>query len=171
MTDIISQYLPPKRLPILIAFSAAAVLAAANVFEHGFGYEPCTLCLYQRLPWWIALGLGCVAAMLIKTRATLALLVSLTALVAVAVGAGIAGYHAGVEYQFWAGPSGCTGAQALSGGLGAAMNAVSQGPSGPACDEAPWSLFGISMAGYNFLLSLGLVAFGGIAVWNAMRKA
>lgn len=171
MTDILSEALPPRRLPLLIAGSAALILMTVNVFEHGFGYEPCVLCLYQRLPWWIALGLGCLAAILMKTRATLSLLVSLTALAAIAVGAGIAGYHAGVEFQFWPGPSGCSGAQELSGGLSAAMNSVAQGPSGPACDEVPWSLFGISMAGYNFLLSLGLVGLGGWIVYNAMRKA
>lgn len=161
---------PPRRLPHLIALSSLGVLAAANLFEHGFGYEPCQLCLYQRLPWWIAFGLGCMAILLVRQRPTLALMVSLTALTAVTAGAGLAGYHAGVEYGFWAGPSGCAGGGAeIARDLGAALEQARQGPAGPACDEVPWSLFGISMAGYNFLLSLGLVALGAWSLKNARR--
>jgi disulfide bond formation protein DsbB len=171
MNALLAKNLPPKRLPTVIAGASAAMLAAANTFEHVFGYVPCQLCLYQRLPWWVALGLGCLAALVIKTRPTLALLISITALIAIAVGAGIAGYHAGVEYQFWAGPSGCSGTASLSGDLSAALSNVSDGPTGPSCDEAPWTLFGISMAGYNFLISLGLAALGALAIRAAMRKA
>lgn len=169
--SLVKDMLTPRRLPHLIALSAALVLAAANVFEHVFGYEPCQLCLYQRLPWWIALGLACVAAWLLRVRPTLSLLIAILALLTVAVGAGLAGYHAGVEYKFWAGPSGCSGAGGdLAGGLAAALQAVQEGPAGPACDEVPWSLFGISMAGYNFLLSLGLVALGGWIVKKGLAR-
>ncbi|MDW3204494.1 MAG: disulfide bond formation protein B [Alphaproteobacteria bacterium] len=171
MNALLAKYLPPKRLPAVIAGVSAAILATANIFEHVFGYVPCQLCLYQRLPWWVALGLGCLAALVIKARPTLALLIAITALIAVAVGAGIAGYHAGVEYQFWPGPSGCSGTASLSGDLSQALSKVSEGPTGPSCDEAPWSLFGISMAGYNFLLSLGLVALGALAIRAAARKS
>lgn len=169
MISALSALIPPKRLPLLIAGSAAAVLAAANFFEYVLGYAPCQLCLYQRIPWWIALGLGCAAMMLTKRRGTLSLIVVLTALLAVAAGAGIAGYHAGVEYKFWPGPSGCTGTQEISGSLSAAIGNVQDGPAPPACDEVPWSLFGISMAGYNFFLSLGLVALSAL-VLNAARR-
>jgi disulfide bond formation protein DsbB len=167
---VLADTLTPRRLPHLIALSAALVLLIANVFEHGFGYEPCQLCLYQRLPWWIALGLGCCAAWVMRRRPTLALMIALLALITVGVGAGIAGYHAGVEYRFWEGPAGCAGGGDLAGGLAAALQAVEAGPTGPACDEVPWSLFGISMAGYNFLLSLGLVALGGWILRKSSAK-
>lgn len=171
MNALLVKYLPPKRLPAAVAGVSAAVLATANVFEHVFSYVPCQLCLYQRLPWWIALGIACLAALIVKVRPTLALLISATALIAVAVGAGIAFFHAGVEYQFWEGPSGCAGTASLSGELSQAMSRVSEGPTGPSCDEAAWTLFGISMAGYNFLISLGLVLLGALAVRAAARKS
>lgn len=169
MTTALNNVLNPRRLPLLMVASAAAVLITANVFEHVFGYQPCQLCLYQRLPWWIALGIGCLAMIVLKKdRPTLSLLLMLVGFAAVAVGAGIAGYHAGVEYGFWEGPSGCTGARELGGGLSEALGQIQGGMVAPSCDTAPWSLFGISMAGYNFLISLGLVALG---TWIMKRGA
>jgi len=162
MTMLVQEMLSARRLPHVMVLSAGAVLLAANVFEHVFGYQPCQLCLYQRLPWWIALGIGCLAVIVLKkNRPTLSFLFLLVGFVAVAVGAVIAGYHAGVEYGFWEGPEGCSGAQDLSGGLSAALNRIEGGAIPPSCDAAPWSLFGISMAGYNFLISLALIGFGG----------
>jgi disulfide bond formation protein DsbB len=152
------RQIAPNQLPTLIVLASAMVLVAVTVFEHGFGYEPCQLCLYQRIPWWSALGLGSIAMILMKARPTLALMVVITALVAIAIGGGIAAYHAGVEYKFWEGPAGCTGARNLVAGLSDALGKVDSGPVPPACDEVPWSLFGISMAGCNFLFSLGLIA-------------
>ncbi|NMM45852.1 disulfide bond formation protein B [Rhodospirillaceae bacterium KN72] len=161
----------PRRLPQAIVLVSAAILFTVNVFEYGFGYLPCQLCLYQRLPWWIALGIGCVALMTDGKRRDLATLLSILALIAIAVGAGIGFYHAGVEYKFWAGPSGCSGTQELSGGLAAAIQSVSEGPKGPSCGEPAWTLFGVSMAGYNFLVSLIVVVIGGLAAKKRLRTA
>lgn len=170
MKNALVTLFSPRFLPQLIAGSAALVLIVVHIFEYGFGYLPCQLCLYQRLPWWAALGLGCIAALLIRQRPTLAFLISLLALFVILVGAGLGGYHAGVEYGFWQGPTGCSGAQDLSSGLTSAIQQVESGPAGPSCGEVVWSLFGISMAGYNMLISLGLVALGGWIIQSA-RKA
>jgi len=170
MTTLLTRLLPPQRIPIALAVCSALVLITVNIFEYGFGYLPCHLCLYQRLPWWIALGLSCVAIMLLKRRGVLSLLISILALVAILVGAGLGAYHAGVEYQFWPGPSGCTGAQALSTGLAGAIQNIQSGPPAPSCGDPAWTLFGISMAGYNFLLSLFVVLVGGLAIWKGLKR-
>ena len=155
-----------RYLPHLVVAVSVAVLASAYFFEYVIGLEPCKLCLWQRLPWWIALGIGSLA---INYRRRPGLIFGLTLLAAITVlvGAGLGGYHAGVEYKWWSGPSGCTGGGA---GPAAELSAALQGLQGdpPAqCDEVPWSLFGISMAGYNFLISLGL---GLLVLWALFRK-
>lgn len=168
MIETLARHVTPKHIPLFIAAISALVLVTVHVFEFGFGYIPCELCLYQRLPWWIALGLGSMATMIVNRRGVLALLFSITALVAIVIGAGIAAYHAGVEYKFWPGPAGCSGAQELAGGLAAAIQNTQTGPVGPACDQVAWSLFGISMAGYNVLLSLTVAALAGLVIWKGL---
>ena len=161
--------LSPSRLPQFLILVSGGLLVGANIFEHVFGYAPCQLCLYQRLTWWIVLGVACAAAWLMKRRATLAVLISVVAIVAVAAGAVIAGYHAGAEYKWWLGPSGCSGAQELTTSLADAINSVGAGPAPPACDEVPWSLFGISMAGYNFLISIATILVAGALTRRALK--
>lgn len=161
--------LSPNRLPQFLILVSAGLLIGANIFEHVFGYAPCQLCLYQRLTWWIVLGVACIAAWLMKSRPTLAVLVCVLAIVSVAAGAVIAGYHAGVEYTWWLGPSGCSGAQPMTFSLEEALNNVASAPPPPACDEVVWSLFGISMSGYNFLISIGTIVVAGALVRRALK--
>jgi disulfide bond formation protein DsbB len=88
----------------------------------------------------------------------------LTALLVAITGA-IGVYHAGVEWQFWAGPKDCTAsAFQNSGALDLNAHVVS-------CDHAAWRLFGISMAGYNALISLGAAAFGFALLAKTERQA
>jgi disulfide bond formation protein DsbB len=147
----------------LICASIVA-LASAYAFQFLGGLQPCALCLYQRIPWWVALGLGALSLRLYATVWMRNLMVWSGA-AAVLAGAGIAGYHAGVEYKWWAGPATCSGiggaAQTLDALRDQIMNAAVV-----RCDEIPWSLFGVSMAGYNFLLSL-FVGLG--TIWIARR--
>lgn len=169
-TASLSVALTPRHLPHLLIAISGGSLIAAYIFEF-FGYAPCQLCLYQRLAWFIVLGVSCSAAMLIKNRPVLAILVCVLALVATAGGAIVAGYHAGAEYKWWLGPSGCSGPQELSGSLADALMAASEGPPPPACDEVPWSLFGISMAGYNFLISIVTIVVAGPLVRRGLNTA
>lgn len=147
----------------LMAASAVA-LGSAYAFEFIGGLQPCALCLYQRIPWWAALGLGALSLRLHATKGVRNIAVWLGA-AAVLAGAGIAGYHTGVEYKWWAGPTTCSGV----GGAAQTLDALrAQIMSAPVvrCDEIPWSLFGISMAGYNFLLSL-FIGLG--TIWMVRR--
>lgn len=155
--------------PAWIAGLAAAALGAAFVAQYGFGLEPCILCLYQRVPFYLTVALGLVALLPgLGGRARAALLALAGA--ALVVNAGIAFYHVGVEKHWWAGTSACGGGSA--GGLGAmSMEEMMQAMSRPVearCDEPAWSFLGITMAAMNVPFSL---AFGLATLWAAGRLA
>jgi disulfide bond formation protein DsbB len=115
------------------------------------------LCIWQR--WAHIAVIVCALGWLVISQpigASLRAGLAVTALAGMA-SVGIAGYHAGVERQLWAGPAGCTAA--LSSG-GSAADLVDSLLATPVirCDDVPWSLFGLSMAGWNMLLSVDIVA-------------
>jgi disulfide bond formation protein DsbB len=140
------------------ACASAAMLAGAHAFETFGGLLPCHLCLYQRDVYWASLSVGIVGFALgyMRLRWAGRLAILLLALL-FALGAGIAAYHAGVEWKWWPGPSSCTGGGTVNAGdLNAFLGGAKAQP--PRCDEAAWRMFGLSMAGYNVLISLGLAA-------------
>lgn len=152
--------------------ASGAVLIAARLFESLGGYAPCELCLDQRQAHWTALSVaaaGLFANFVLNARLAAAGAVGATALV-YAVGAGLAFYHTGVEYHFWPGPQSCTGAVSL-GDVNALATALAEKVTAPRCDVVAWRLFGISMAGYNLLISAGLFALMLLAALDAARQA
>lgn len=153
-----------RQAALAVALGAAATIGGALVFEHVLGYVPCKLCLIQRNPYYIAMPLGLVAAFLPPrwTRAGLWLL----ALIFM-VSAGLGAYHSGVEWGFFAGPSDCGGgAGAAAGNVGDFLNQL-QSTRVVSCSEAAWRFLGLSLAGWNVLISLGLAA---VAAMAAARK-
>ena len=142
MTDARRQrfWAAPYWLALLIP---AGLLGGALVSQYLFGLPPCEMCWWQRYPHGLALGFGAAAFALRSDW-----LVRLAAL-AILVSGAIGGFHAGVEYGWWEGLTRCA-TNAVAGGdpLEAIMNAPLI-----RCDVAPWSLFGISLAGWNFLIS------------------
>ena len=148
----------------LAAFSAA-MLAAALGFEHLGGLAPCVLCMDQRYAHLAALVAGLAAAATSGGMAgRIFLALGLGALVA---GAGIAIFHVGVEQHWWRGTEACGSALAASGDVDALLAQIQAAPV-VRCDAVAWSLFGISMAGWNALASLaaaGILAF--VADWRA----
>jgi disulfide bond formation protein DsbB len=144
--------------PWAAIFASALMLAIAHAFQHLGQMAPCPLCLRQREVYWGALTIA--AAGLLAARLAPALFIprATAALLAVAflAGAGVAFYHAGAEYKFWPAPASCA---VVSGPITASdLTAALDAPARPLprCDSAPWALFGISMAGYNGLISLAL---------------
>ncbi len=122
----------------------AALLAGAYVSEYAFGLYPCEMCWWQRWPHFAAVALALVSTLAAPRRLWLAL-----AALAILVSGAIGAFHAGVEYGWWDGVTGC--ATTASGGsdpLEAIMNAPLV-----RCDQAPWTLAGVSLAGFNFLFS------------------
>ena len=147
-----------------MAFSGG-VLATAYFFEHVLGILPCALCQYQRLAWWITLGVAGLAFYAKRRPAVQASIMTLAG-ASVLAGAGVAFYHVGVEAFWWEGPSSCTSGALDDLDINALRDAIMSAPV-IRCDDVAWSLFGISMAGYNTLLGLGLAA----VVFTALRKS
>ena len=149
-----------RQAALAVALGAAATIGGALVFEHAFGYVPCKLCLIQRNPYYIAIPLGIVAALLPPRWTRLGLW--LLALVFV-VSAGLGAYHSGVEWGFFAGPSDCGGgAGAGAGNVGDFLNQL-QSTRVVSCTEAAWRFLGVSLAGWNVLISLALAGFAAMA--------
>lgn len=143
--------------------AAAAVCALTLVMVHvvqWMGWPPCELCLHQREVYWTALAVA-LCARVAGLRYDLAPRIGCVALgVAFGAGAVLAAYHAGVEWRWWAGPAACTGGgrtrltAASVGALfdkGSTVHVVR-------CDAAAFRVAGLSMAGWNVLLSLALCA-------------
>jgi disulfide bond formation protein DsbB len=134
------------RLARVIALAVpAALLAGAYGFQYLGGLFPCEMCWWQRYAHFAALAFAGIAVLAPRSRTPVVL-----AGLALAVSALIGAYHAGIEYRWWQGFTACTSAVRFDGGdpLAAIMAAPNV-----RCDEVQWSLFGISMAGYNFLVS------------------
>ncbi len=130
----------------------AGLLGGAYISQYGFDMFPCEMCWWQRWPHFAALGLALISFVMAPKRLWVAL-----AGVAVIVSGLIGGFHAGVEYGWWEGITGCatilTGADAVTSMMDTSTPLVR-------CDVAPWSLFGISLAGWNFLFS----CLGGLTI-------
>lgn len=147
------------RPSLFIALVAAILLAVVYGFEYN-GYTPCDLCWYQRYPYMAIVALMMIATALKEQNSRLVLFLMI--LLAFA-DAGIAGFHAGVEYKWWEGPSTCGGAFDLSN-VELTMDSLYKSAQRVVrCDEAAWTLGGISLAGYNLLIALGLGLFGAYA--------
>lgn len=152
---------PARAYVAFAGLASAAMLAAAHAFEGIGGYQPCGLCLQQREVYWAALAAAGAGLLLARwrpevTRAVPALLAALFT-----TGAVIAGFHAGVEMKWWPAPTGCIGGPADAAGLASILQGEPQRVA--RCDEAAWSMWGVSMAGWNGLISLGLAGLGLLA--------
>ena len=128
----------------LVLAVPAALLGGAYIGQYGFGLYPCEMCWWQRYPHFAALGLAMLGLFVPPRR----LWVGLAALAILASGL-IGAYHAGVEYRWWEGLTACS---TVDLGSGDPLDAIMNAPL-VRCDEVQWSLFGISLAGYNFLIS------------------
>jgi disulfide bond formation protein DsbB len=157
------------RMAALMVFTAsAAILLGAFAFQYVGGLQPCILCWWQRYPYMATIVLSLAAMAIAPTHPPLArALLGLSAVVFL-VGAGIAAFHVGVEQHWWAGTAECGANFGPAGSVDElrrrllAQNVVR-------CDDIAWSLFGISMAGYNFLMSLALTVFAVRAVQSDAR--
>jgi disulfide bond formation protein DsbB len=135
----------------------ALLLGGAYVSQYGFGLYPCEMCWWQRYPHFAAIPL---AGLGLATRQPLW---TWLAVLGSAISGGIGAFHAGVEYGWWEGITGCASAADLSGDpLKAIMNAPLV-----RCDVAPWTLLGISLAGFNFLVSIAGAALAAILLRRA----
>jgi disulfide bond formation protein DsbB len=148
------------------AYSLAMILGT-QFFQYVVGVLPCEMCYWQRWPLEAAIvicfgGAGLFAAGLIGRQAIAA--IAWIALILIATTGVIGAYQAGVEWKFLPGPASCTGTRFVFHGAADLVNAAPI----VRCDEASWRLFGISLAGYNAIFSLGAAGLG--AYLLAIRK-
>jgi disulfide bond formation protein DsbB len=144
-----------KHIAAAIVLVSIATLGMAYTAQYGFGLEPCPLCLYQRKPYFINIALGVLAFVLADKNKKAALFLLFASALVFLVGAGIAGFHAGVEYKWWKGLESCeSGTLPGSGASIEELREAIMNRNVVRCDVPAWTLFGISMAGYNFMASL-----------------
>jgi disulfide bond formation protein DsbB len=143
----------PVRFPVYVLVASAAVLGGALFSQYWGGLAPCELCLYQRWPWAAAIVISLIAIM-VGSRSALPW-VALMLFTVFAVGSALAFYHVGVEKHWFEGPVACTAASTAADTL-EALKAQILRQQPVRCDEVAWSLWGISLAGWNLLASLAM---------------
>jgi disulfide bond formation protein DsbB len=160
---------PALMAALAITAIAAVTLAGAWFFELVLNIKPCPLCLEQRYAYYLAIPLGALTALAAWGSAPRRLLIAAFAiLLAAALGnAWLGGYHAGVEWQFWPGPAECSGPIGNLGGAGNLLERLDT-VKVVRCDEVQWRFLGLSLAGYNVLISLLMAA---IALWGFVAAA
>jgi disulfide bond formation protein DsbB len=160
--------------PVLVAalavtLIAAATLAGAWFFQLVLDIRPCPLCLEQRYAYYLAIPLGALVAFAASRQAPRPVLLAGLAVLALAAlgNAWLGTYHAGVEWKLWQGPTDCTGPV---GNLGSAGNLLERLDTVKVirCDDVQWRFLGLSLAGYNVLISLLMAAIAG---WGIVRAS
>jgi disulfide bond formation protein DsbB len=160
---------PALAAALIVGVIAAVTLAGAWYFQLVLGLQPCPLCLEQRYAYYLAIPLAVLVAVAAGQNAPRSLLVGGLAILALAAlaNAVLAGYHAGVEWKFWPGPSDCTGPVGNLGSAGSLLDRLDK-VKVVMCDEVQWTFLGLSLAGYNVLISLLMAA---IALWGVAKTA
>ncbi len=146
-------------------------LGFAFTAQYGFNLHPCVLCIYQRWPYGIVIALGALAVFMGRKNPKMAALFIFMGAVAFLVGGGIAGFHVGVEQKWWKGTESCGVPDFILNGSVEDWQAMIMNAPAVRCDEIPWSFLGLSMAAYNFVLSLFYALYAGTAAILITRKA
>ncbi len=145
-----------SRKPILvILLGSSAALTAAFMFEYIGNLRPCSLCIYQRIPHALIIILSLIWLINAQYR-KVNIVVGILSVIILLGGATIAGFHVGVEEHLWEGTQEC--GNNLEGTSVEAMRLKLLQEPIARCDEIVWSMLGISMAGYNVLLSIIMAA-------------
>jgi disulfide bond formation protein DsbB len=156
-----------KTATYLIIIGGALTIGGAWFFQFVLGYEPCPLCLDQRIAYYVSIPLAVLIALGAEYGAspkvlTLALIAIAAAMI---FNAGLGVYHSGVEWKWWAGPSDCSGPLNSLGSAGGLLKKLDEIHIAR-CDDAAWRFLGLSLAGYNAIIS---AALGLIALYGATR--
>ncbi|MEX0753307.1 MAG: disulfide bond formation protein B [Xanthobacteraceae bacterium] len=170
MQDLIRDE-PVATAAIAVALGGMATILGAWFFQYVLGYPPCPLCLQQRIPYYVAIPLAVAVAVGALARWPRQLLALGLAAIAVTMlgSAGLAAYHAGVEWKWWPGPQSCG---AALGDFGPGTNLLERVQSVRIvrCDEAAWRFLGLSLAGWNVLISLALAAIAAAGALTLRRQ-
>lgn len=146
------ENLSSRQSALLVFIVAAATIVGAWIFEY-FGFAPCELCLKQRWAYYLAMPIALVLAIAAPSSPGFARhglrLLGMLWLASMVFGI----YHSGVEWKWWPGPDTCTGTGALSAGLPDLSKPVVM------CDQAAIRILGLSLAGWNAVISLATAVF------------
>ncbi len=172
-----SDYLALARKdPMPAAAAAVAAVGLATIagfffFQYVLGYPPCPLCYEQRHAFYVSVPLAALLLLGAHHGASRKVMIAGFAVIAVAMlyNAGLGAYHAGVEWKFWAGPQDCSGPVNPVGSTTDLLKSL-QSIRVVRCDEAAWRFLGISLAGYNVFISLGLAAVAGWGFKAALAR-
>ena len=160
---------PARTAALAITLIAAATLAGAWYFQLVLDIRPCPLCLEQRYAYYLAIPLGALTALAATRDVARGLLLAGLGLLALAAlgNAGLGAYHAGVEWHYFKGPTDCTGPIGDLGSAGTLLQRLDT-VKVIRCDEVQWRFLGLSLAGYNVLISLLMAA---LALWGIRGTA
>jgi len=154
------------KVALLLGSYSLAMILGALFFQYGLGVLPCEMCHWQRWPHDGAIVAGLGGALLYATRVAdlgVVRLLAWLAVILILATALIGGYQALVEWKLVAGPASCTGPRFV---LSANMNLNAPVPR---CDAPSWRLFGLSLAGYNFLISTSVAALGSLLLAKIIK--
>lgn len=140
---------------LIAILTPSLLLGGALVSQYVGGLYPCEMCMWQRWPHLAAILLA-LSAIASRSRPPASALLTGLAALAIATSGAIGVFHAGVEYGWWEGLTACS-TTATGGNAQDMLDSIMAAPI-TRCDVAPWSLFGISLAGYNAIVSLGAAA-------------
>jgi disulfide bond formation protein DsbB len=155
---------PVASAAVAIAVIGIATLLGAWFFQYALGLPPCPLCLEQRVAYYVAIPLAAMIMLGLSVGASRkAMMLAFIAItIAMLWNAGLGAYHSGVEWKWWAGPQDCSGGATGFGPASGLLERM-QTERVVRCDEAAWRFLGLSLAGYNVLISLALAT---IAAWG-----
>jgi disulfide bond formation protein DsbB len=161
---------PAAAAAVAIAVIGVATILGAYYFQFVLGYPPCPLCLEQRFAYYFAIPLAAMILLGISVGSSRKVLVLALSAIAVAMlwNAGLGAYHSGVEWHWWPGPQDCSGATPNFSAGGSLLDQINR-TRVVRCDEAAWRFLGLSLAGYNVLISLALAAIAACGVWGLVR--
>jgi disulfide bond formation protein DsbB len=154
---------PPLAAAVIVFVVGLATIGGFFFFEYGLGYPPCPLCLEQRHAFYVAVPLAALLWLgMGHGAARKVLLLGFLVIAGVMLwNTGLAAYHAGIEWKFWAGPQDCSGPISDFGNnLLKSLQRISI----VRCDQAAWRFLSLSLAGWDVLVSLGLAL---VALWGA----
>ena len=159
MSWIIKENALRRGVPLSLMLIAAVALGSAYVAALIYELKPCTLCLYQRIPF-VLLGIMGILAYIFTDKLPIKLVTYIAGLVLLA-SSGLAFYHVGVEQHWWVSATSCAGGDQGRVLTMSEFQSLIKQKQIVACDDTVWNLFGFSMATYNAAASLiiGLVGF------------
>src|SRR5215475_6430987 len=171
----LTQSRPGMAAAVLVAAGGAATILGAYYFQYVMALRPCPLCLDQRIVFYVSIPLALAVAIAASRGAPRGVVTAGLGVIALAMlfNSGFGLFHAGVEWKWWPGPQECSGPLTdltTGGDLLSSLTKLTI----VRCDEAAWRFLGLSLAGYNVLISLALAAIaagGAAAAWRARQAS